>query len=66
MKIPARNRVKRAFFHARPRRCGKQRIITKAFLFFVMPALVAGIHVLKDRCRNKTWMAGTRPAMTIW
>ena len=29
----------------------------------VMPALVAGIHVLKAQPR-KTWMAGTRPAMT--
>jgi hypothetical protein len=28
---------------------------------FVMPALVAGIHVFDLR---KTWMAGTRPAMT--
>jgi hypothetical protein len=29
----------------------------------VMPALVAGIHVLKAK-RMKTWMAGTSPAMT--
>jgi hypothetical protein len=29
----------------------------------VMPALVAGIHVL-DRANSKTWMAGTSPAMT--
>ena len=27
-----------------------------------MPALVAGIHVL--HATRKTWMAGTRPAMT--
>jgi len=27
----------------------------------VMPALVAGIHVLR---KSKTWMAGTSPAMT--
>src|SRR5262245_26748953 len=30
----------------------------------VMPALVAGIHVLLPR--SKTWMAGTSPAMTMW
>src|SRR6185437_13786143 len=29
---------------------------------FVMPALVAGIHVLC--CPRKTWMAGSSPAMT--
>jgi hypothetical protein len=29
---------------------------------FVMPALVAGIHVLQ--LRRKSWMAGTSPAMT--
>jgi uncharacterized membrane protein YwaF len=29
----------------------------------VMPALVAGIHVLKP-IQSKTWMAGTSPAMT--
>ena len=28
-----------------------------------MPALVAGIHVLKHT-KTKTWMAGTSPAMT--
>jgi hypothetical protein len=28
-----------------------------------MPALGAGIRVLRSR-RNKTWMAGTSPAMT--
>jgi hypothetical protein len=28
----------------------------------VMPGLVPGIHVLA--WRNKTWMAGTSPAMT--
>jgi hypothetical protein len=29
-----------------------------------MPALVAGIHVLKSRVEAETWMAGTSPAMT--
>jgi mRNA interferase MazF len=29
-----------------------------------MPALVAGIHVFWDSPREKTWMAGTSPAMT--
>ncbi|WP_126397160.1 hypothetical protein [Blastochloris tepida] len=29
-----------------------------------MPALVAGIHVLKTYLKTKTWMAGTSPAMT--
>jgi hypothetical protein len=29
----------------------------------VMPALVAGIHVL-TQLKNKTWMAGTSPAVT--
>jgi hypothetical protein len=29
-----------------------------------MPALVAGIHVLLYFDQNKTWMAGTSPAMT--
>jgi hypothetical protein len=29
-----------------------------------MPALVAGIHVLRLRTESKTWMAGTSPAMT--
>jgi mRNA interferase MazF len=29
-----------------------------------MPALVAGIHVFQDLPRDKTWMAGTSPAMT--
>ncbi len=28
----------------------------------VMPGLVPGIHVFL--CSNKTWMAGTSPAMT--
>jgi len=33
----------------------------------VMPALVAGIHVLTDAAAtSKTWMAGTSPAMTMW
>jgi len=29
----------------------------------VMPALVAGIHVFRHMQSNKTWMAGTSPAM---
>ena len=29
-----------------------------------MPGLVPGIHALLDQ--NKTWMAGTSPAMTLW
>jgi len=29
-----------------------------------MPALVAGIHVLRP-ATSKTWMAGTSPAMTL-
>ena len=32
-------------------------------LLIVMPALVAGIHVLNAAC-EKTWMAGSSPAMT--
>jgi hypothetical protein len=32
---------------------------------FVMPALVAGIHVFQDLPQGKTWMAGTSPAMTV-
>jgi hypothetical protein len=31
---------------------------------FVMPGLVPGIHVLAAVKREKTWMAGTSPAMT--
>jgi hypothetical protein len=31
--------------------------------FFVMPGLVPGIHVLLG-ASEKTWMAGTSPAMT--
>jgi hypothetical protein len=31
-----------------------------------MPALVAGIHVFKAVPHQKTWMAGTSPAMTMW
>jgi hypothetical protein len=31
---------------------------------FVMPGLVPGIHVFADK-QEKTWMAGTSPAMTI-
>src|SRR5262245_27138916 len=30
----------------------------------VTPALVAGIHVFTTQQSTKTWMAGTRPAMT--
>jgi len=30
----------------------------------VMPGLVPGIHVLLQLNGNKTWMAGTSPAMT--
>jgi hypothetical protein len=32
---------------------------------FVMPALLAGIHVLAIFLRGKTWMAGSSPAMTM-
>jgi hypothetical protein len=35
----------------------------KRFDGIVMPALVAGIHVLSLN-QTKTWMAGTSPAMT--
>jgi hypothetical protein len=35
----------------------------KAFVV-VMPAPVAGIHVLLQLENPKTWMAGTSPAMT--
>jgi hypothetical protein len=31
----------------------------------VMPALVAGIHVLAIFPQGKTWMAGSSPAMTM-
>ena len=35
-------------------------------LSFVMPALVAGIHVFCcESSKSKTWMAGTSPAMTM-
>src|SRR5580704_4886738 len=34
------------------------------FQAFVMPALVAGIHVFLACVKPKTWMAGTSPAMT--
>jgi hypothetical protein len=33
-------------------------------LVFVMPGLVPGIHVLFRSGKEKTWMAGTSPAMT--
>jgi hypothetical protein len=31
------------------------------YLSFVMPALVAGIHVFLDVASENTWMAGTKP-----
>jgi hypothetical protein len=31
---------------------------------FVMPGLVPGIHIYVELKQNKTWMAGTSPAMT--
>jgi hypothetical protein len=35
-----------------------------------MPGLVPGIHdffgAVDARWQKKTWMAGTRPAMTVW
>ena len=31
-----------------------------------MPGLDSGIHVLTVRQREKTWMAGTSPAMTSY
>ena len=31
-----------------------------------MPGLVPGIHVFLFGQENKTWMAGTSPAMTMW
>jgi hypothetical protein len=30
------------------------------------PHFVAGIHVFKAVPHQKTWMAGTSPAMTMW
>jgi len=33
-------------------------------LVVVMPGLVPGIHVFPYALSNKTWMAGTSPAMT--
>ena len=30
-----------------------------------MPALVAGIRVFEARGKQKTWIAGTSPAMTV-
>jgi hypothetical protein len=38
--------------------------IRRASSPLVMPALVAGIHVFASTLQNKTWMAGTNPAMT--
>jgi len=40
-------------------------IISGDLIFFVMPGLVPGTHVLAADGRKKTWMAGTSPAMTI-
>jgi len=41
-------------------------IVSGDLIFFVMPSLVPGIHVLATDGRKKTWMAGTTsPAMTI-
>jgi hypothetical protein len=34
-------------------------------LSFVMPGLVPGIHDLSQEPKQKTWMAGTSPAMTM-
>jgi hypothetical protein len=34
------------------------------FQEFVMPGLVPGIHVFAELDLEKTWMAGTSPAMT--
>ena len=47
-------------------RCSDEHRILAPFDRFsvVMPALVAGIHVLGRCQKNKTWMAGTSPAMT--
>jgi hypothetical protein len=39
-------------------------IVSGDLIFFVMPGLVPGIHVLAAD-RKKTWMAGTSPAMTF-
>ena len=36
----------------------------RAAFHFVMPGLVPAIHVFRVR-ESKTWMAGTRPAMTM-
>jgi hypothetical protein len=33
-------------------------------VFLVMPGLVPGIHLFLVAASNKTWMAGTSPAMT--
>jgi hypothetical protein len=42
----------------------RARIPNDESLNVVMPGLVPGIHVFGERRRNKTWMAGTSPAMT--
>jgi hypothetical protein len=34
-------------------------------LSIVMPGLVPGIHAFLSLLPNKTWMAGTSPAMTL-
>jgi hypothetical protein len=33
-------------------------------MFFVMPGFMPGIHVFPKAGSEKTWMAGTSPAMT--
>ena len=38
--------------------------MSRGFFAFVMPGLVPGIHVFAALQHNKTWMAGTSPAMT--
>ena len=40
-------------------------VFNRAKPWFVRPGLVPGIHVLKRDQNQKTWMAGTSPAMTI-
>src|SRR5581483_6924392 len=38
--------------------------VTRALCKLVMPGLVPGIHVFTVALQNKTWMAGSSPAMT--
>jgi hypothetical protein len=40
-----------------------QRMKPGIFALLVMPSLVPGIHVLISITQEKTWMAGTSPAM---